>query len=191
MRRGGPSAASTDTKLYELLGVEKTADEASIKKAFRKAALQHHPDRGGNADTFKEVNKAYEVLSDPEKRKIYDQYGEEGLKEGGGGGVDPSDIFSQFFGGGFGGGGGRQQRKPTKTPDVQHQLALSLQDFYRGRTKKLKVQRQVLCKTCSGKGSQKEGATQTCTGCRGQGIRMVMHRIVREQHITCVVPARF
>lgn len=73
MRRGSPTASSTDTKLYEILGIDKTAADADVKKAFRKAALQHHPDRGGNADTFKDVNRAYEVLSDPEKRKIYDQ----------------------------------------------------------------------------------------------------------------------
>jgi hypothetical protein len=78
------------------------------------------------------------------------------------------DIFSQFFGGGFGGGGGGRGRKPTKTPDVQHQVGLTLADFYRGRTKKLKVTRQVLCQSCKGKGSLKEGAVQKCTGQQNQ-----------------------
>lgn len=114
--------------------------------------------------------------------------GEEGLKDGAGGGGgfhghDPNDVFSQFFCGGmggmFGGGGGGRggRQKPTRTPDVQHQVGLSLQDFYRGRTKKLKVQRQVLCTTCKGKGSEKEGAVMKCMACKGQGIRVVMHRI--------------
>lgn len=173
---------STDnTKFYTLLGVEKTASEADVKKAFRKAALSHHPDRGGNAETFKEINKAYEVLSDPQKRSLYDKGGEAALEGGQGGGGGPGmDIFSMFdqMGGMFGGGGGGGRgRKPTRTPDVQHQVGLTLQDFYRGRTKKLKVQRQILCKTCKGKGSEKEGAVQKCTGCKGQGIRIVMHRI--------------
>ena len=93
--RGGREEAAADTsKYYELLGASKDATENDIKKAFRKAAMQHHPDKGGDPEKFKEISKAYEVLSDPEKKQIYDEYGEEGLEGGGGGGgAQGMDIF--------------------------------------------------------------------------------------------------
>jgi len=91
---------------YELLGVRQDADEAEIKKAFKKGALKLHPDKGGDAEKFKEFNAAAEVLQDPEKRKIYDQYGKEGLENGAGEGGGGDDIFSHFFGGGGGGAWG-------------------------------------------------------------------------------------
>ncbi|CAA2956983.1 dnaJ homolog [Olea europaea subsp. europaea] len=98
---------SDNTKYYEILGVSKTASQDDLKKAYKKAAIKNHPDKGGDPEKFKELAHAYEVLSDPEKREIYDQYGEDALKEGmgGGGGMhDPFDIFSSFFGGSpFGG----------------------------------------------------------------------------------------
>lgn len=182
--------------LYRTLEVDPSATAADIKKAYRKLAIKYHPDKNPDDPKtaeakFKEVSAAYEVLSDDKKREIYDKYGEEGLKEGGGGGGhDPMDLFSQMFGGGgmFGGRGGPRS-KPTRTPDVKHQMTLTMQDFYRGRTKKIKVQRQVLCKGCAGKGSLKDGAVQKCGGCKGQGIRVVMHRIgpgmVQQSQMTC------
>lgn len=187
-----------EDRYYKLLEVDTSATNSDIKKAYRKLAMKWHPDknpenRAAAEEKFKEISEAYEVLSDDEKRKTYDEYGEAGLKEGAGGhggfhGHDANDIFSSFFGGGFGGGGGRRG-KPTRTPDVQHQIGLTLQDFYRGRTKKLKVQRQILCQTCRGKGSEKEGAVQKCTGCKGQGIRVVMMRVgpgmVSQSQQTC------
>ncbi|OEL26648.1 Chaperone protein dnaJ 2 [Dichanthelium oligosanthes] len=94
---------SNNTKYYEVLGVSSTASQDELKRAYRKAAIKSHPDKGGDPEKFKELSQAYEVLSDPEKREIYDQYGEDGLKEGMGGGGDfhnPFDIFEQFFGGG-------------------------------------------------------------------------------------------
>lgn len=105
MGRGGPPKEIDNTKLYKTLGVEKNATYDEIRKAFRKLALKKHPDRGGNKEEFAEIQNAYEVLQDKEKREIYDKYGEDGLKEGGGGG-DPFDLFSMFGGGGR---GGRQQ----------------------------------------------------------------------------------
>lgn len=114
-RGGGRGAASRgevdNNKFYELLGVSKEADASEIKKAYRKAALQHHPDRGGDAERFKEISKAHEILSDPEKRALYDEGGEEAL-EGGGGGGGPAgmDIFD-LFGGGFGGGARRGKKR--------------------------------------------------------------------------------
>ncbi|CAN4126370.1 unnamed protein product [Withania somnifera] len=94
---------SDNTKYYEILGVPKTASQDDLKKAYRKAAIKNHPDKGGDPEKFKELAQAYDVLSNPEKREIYDQYGEDALKEGmggGGGGHDPFDIFQSFFGGG-------------------------------------------------------------------------------------------
>ncbi|KAF9593718.1 hypothetical protein IFM89_024722 [Coptis chinensis] len=104
--RGAPKK-SDNSKYYEILGVQKSASQDDLKKAYRKAAIKNHPDKGGDPEKFKELAQAYEVLSDPEKREIYDQYGEDALKEGmggGGGGHDPFDIFQSFFGGSpFGG----------------------------------------------------------------------------------------
>ncbi|RZS06959.1 hypothetical protein BHM03_00037716 [Ensete ventricosum] len=117
---------SDNTRYYETLGVPKSASQDDLKKAYRKAAIKNHPDKGGDPEKFKELAQAYEVLSDPEKREIYDQYGEDALKEGmgGGGGHDPFDIFSSFFGGGpFGGGGGSSRgRRQRRGEDVIHPL---------------------------------------------------------------------
>merc|ERR1719161_1605203 len=103
-RRRSQKPADT-TKFYKLLEVEKSATEPEIKKAYRKLAIKHHPDKGGDPEKFKEITRAYEVLSDSEKRAQYDRFGEEGLEDGGGGG-DPTDIFDAFFGGGGRRGGG-------------------------------------------------------------------------------------
>merc|ERR1719264_2450165 len=108
---GGPPGAGRrpkgkvdTTKFYKLLDVSKDASEAEIKKAYRKMALKEHPDKGGDPEKFKEITRAYEVLSDSEKRSKYDRFGEEGLEDGGGGG-NATDIFEAFFGGGGGRGG--------------------------------------------------------------------------------------
>lgn len=178
MPGGGPgrSRGNVDTsKYYDLLGVSKDADTASIKKAYRKLALEHHPDRGGDAEKFKEISKAHEVLTDPEKRKIYDQVGEEGLEGGaGGGGPDPSDIFSAMFGGGGGGGGGRQ--RPRRGEDVTHQMKVPLEQLYCGTTRKMALNRDVLCGGCKGTGG-KNGKSVTCRGCNGKGRQVVMQRM--------------
>ncbi|CAI0541626.1 unnamed protein product [Linum tenue] len=121
---------SDNTRYYEVLGVPKTASPEDLKKAYRKAAIKNHPDKGGDPEKFKELAQAYEVLSDPEKREIYDQYGEDALKEGmgggGGGGHNPFDIFESFFGGGGFGGtiarGSSRGRRQRKGEDVVHPL---------------------------------------------------------------------
>ncbi|XP_057548890.1 dnaJ protein homolog ANJ1-like [Amaranthus tricolor] len=169
---------SDNTKYYEILGVPKNASPEDLKKAYKKAAIKNHPDKGGDPEKFKELAHAYEVLSDPEKREIYDQYGEDALKEGmgGGGGMhDPFDIFSSFFGGSpFGGSSrGRRQRRGE---DVIHPLKVSLEDLYCGTTKKLSLSRNVICSKCSGKGS-KSGASMNCSGCQGTGMKVSVRQL--------------
>ncbi|KAJ2778025.1 Type I HSP40 co-chaperone [Coemansia javaensis] len=168
-----------ETKFYELLGVPPTADDAQLKKAYRKLALQLHPDKNPDAgEQFKEVSHAYEVLSDPEKRRVYDAYGEEGLNGGGmGGGVDAHDLFSELFGGGmFGRGGRRGPSGPRRGRDIAHELKVSLEDLYRGKTSKLRVEKRVVCPACEGRGG-KEGSVRQCTRCRGHGIEVEMRQM--------------
>ncbi|KAK9144347.1 hypothetical protein Sjap_004250 [Stephania japonica] len=174
---------SDSSKYYEVLGVSKNATADELKKAYRKAAIKNHPDKGGDPEKFKELAQAYEVLSDPEKRDIYDQYGEDALKEGmggGGGPHNPFDIFESFFGGGvFGGGGGSgssRGRRQKQGDDVVHSLKVSLEDLYNGTSKKLSLSRNVLCPKCKGKGS-KSGATSRCYGCQGTGMKVTTRQI--------------
>lgn len=167
---------AVETKYYDILGVSPTATEGELKKAYRKLALKYHPDKNPDAgDKFKEISHAYEILSDPEKRQLYDQYGEEGLNAGGGmGGMDAEDLFSQLFGG-FG-GGRRQPSGPRRGKDMVHALKVSLEDLYNGKTSKLALQKHVLCKTCDGRGG-KEGSVHKCKTCNGQGIRLITRQM--------------
>ncbi|KAH9153850.1 hypothetical protein AeRB84_003983 [Aphanomyces euteiches] len=168
---GGPSKPVDNSAYYETLGVPKTASAADIKKAYRKLALKNHPDKGGDPELFKNITVAYEVLSDPEKRELYDQYGEEGLQQGGGG-HPGADIFSQMFGG----RGGQRSRGPARGEDLTHPLKVSLEDLYNGKTVKLAVNRDVLCGSCFGRGGP-EGAETTCNTCNGRGMRIQMRQI--------------
>lgn len=197
--RRARSAANVDTtKLYETLGVEKNADEKEIKKAYRKLAVKHHPDKGGDEQKFKEISAAYEVLSDPEKRSKYDKYGLDGIsEEGGPGGRSADDIFSMFFGG----GSGRGRSGPRKGDDVNHPIKVSLEDLYNGKTVKLAINRQVqvgeatMCRQCDGQGAVIElrqialGMVQQvqkrCTKCAGEGYcgETKKERKVLEVHI--------
>ncbi|KZT03442.1 uncharacterized protein LAESUDRAFT_738297 [Laetiporus sulphureus 93-53] len=169
-----------ETKYYDLLEVSPDASESDLKKAYRKKALRLHPDKGGDPELFKEVTHAYEVLSDSEKRSIYDARGEAGLSESGGmGGMDPQDLFSQLFGGGgfFGGGGGPSRGGgPRKTKDLVHRVHVTLEDLYKGKTTKLALTRNIICTKCSGKGG-KEGAVQTCSSCHGQGVKVTLRQM--------------
>jgi DnaJ family protein A protein 2 len=162
--RAPPKNVDT-TKLYETLGIEKSADAKEIKKAYRKLAVKHHPDKGGDEQKFKEISAAYEVLSDEEKRTKYDKYGLEGLEsEGGGGGGAHDDIFNMFFGGGRGGGGRRAA--PRKGESINHPIKVSLEDLYNGKIVKLAINRQVII-----------GEATMCDSCDGQGAVMELRQI--------------
>lgn len=165
-----------DDKFYRLLGVERTASEADIKKAYKKLAMQHHPDRGGDEATFKSISRAYEVLSSPEKRQLYDAYGEQGLdnaEQGGGGpgmGTDPFDLFSSMFG--FNAGAGPRGKPRTK--DSIYELQLSLEELYQGTTRNIKFTRDVVCKRCDGQGGFN---VQQCRHCKGTGQQVHMQQM--------------
>jgi len=184
---------AVETAYYDLLGVAPDASETEMKKAYRKKALLLHPDKNpAKADEFKDLSHAYDVLSDPQKRELYDRYGEKGLSgDGGMGGMDPTDLFSSLFGGGGGGfggfGGGRRPQGPRKGKDLVHKVKVSLEELYKGKTTKLALQKHVICSKCSGKGG-KEGAVKTCTGCRGQGVKIVLRQLgpmVQQMQQTC------
>ena len=166
-----------ETQLYDVLGVAPDADDTQLKKAHRKLAMKYHPDKNkepGAEDKFKEISTAYEVLKDKDKRSIYDKYGVQRLKESGGrgGGGDPSDILNFFFDGGRGRGG---PRRPRKGKNVTHQLPVTLEQMYNGVTKKLSLNRKILCPKCDGEGVGAEFADrrdkiQRCSTCNGRGI---------------------
>ncbi|KAH9025188.1 hypothetical protein EDB85DRAFT_1984738 [Lactarius pseudohatsudake] len=160
-----------ETKYYDLLEVQPDASESDLKKAYRKKALRLHPDKGGDPELFKEVTHAYEVLSDPQKRSIYDTRGEAGLSESGGmGGMDPQDLFSQLF------GGGGFLAGPRKSKDLVHRVHVSLEDLYKGKTTKLALTRNVICPKCDGKGG-KDGAVRQCGSCQGRGVRITLRQM--------------
>ncbi|AFV00563.1 molecular chaperone DnaJ [Simiduia agarivorans] len=168
---------------YEVLGVERGADEKELKKAYRRVAMKFHPDRNPDnkeaEDKFKEANEAYEVLSDAQKRAAYDQYGHrgvEGMAGGGGGGQgfgNFSDIFGDVFGDIFGGGGGRGRGGPARGSDLRYTLDLDLESAVKGTTVKIKVPTLVACEPCDGTGAKKGTKASTCTTCGGIGqVRM-------------------
>ncbi|MBR5275699.1 MAG: molecular chaperone DnaJ [Bacteroidaceae bacterium] len=182
---------------YEVLGVDKSATADAIKKAYRKKAIQYHPDKQQGKteaekkeaeEMFKEAAEAYSVLSDPDKKARYDQFGHAGVggAAGGGGGFsdfgdfDLNDIFSSVFGqgfggfGGFGGGGGRAQQTRYRGSDLRVKVKLNLQEISSGVTKKFKLKKYVQCTHCNGSGAE-GNATETCPECKGTG------RVIRTQ----------
>eukprot|EP00808_Paulinella_micropora_P001922 g24398.t1 len=159
--------------LADLLGVSPDATTAQIGKAYRLQARKHHPDKGGNEDLFKKITHAYDVLNDEKKRKLYDQYGEEGLKDGGpgaGGGFGGFHPFADLF-------GHRGPQGPVRTDDIQYKLAVTLSQMYQGATRKLNMKRDEICSDCQGRGSAREGAVATCDVCHGRGVQMVVRQI--------------
>lgn len=168
---------------YEVLGISRTASQDEIKSAFRNLARQYHPDVNKSPDAeekFKEINEAFMVLSDPEKRSIYDRYGHEGLRSSGGmpdwNTVDPFEIFEQFFGGGLGGfSSGRQRRNaPRRGEDLYYSINLEFEESASGLDHELEITRDEVCEHCSGSGAEPGTSPITCGTCQGRGeIRQV------------------
>ena len=169
---------------YEVLGVSKNADAAEIKKAYKRLAMKHHPDRNeGDSSAeakFKEAKEAYEILSDPQKRAAYDQFGHAGVNAGAGGpgaggfgGAGFGDIFDSVFGDIFGAGGARGGNRVYRGADLRYNLELSLEDAVAGTTVKIRVPKMVICDTCKGSGAKKGSSPVNCPTCAGQGqVRM-------------------
>ena len=195
---------------YEILEVSKSASADEIKKAYRKKAIQFHPDKNPgdkqSEEKFKEAAEAYEILSDPQKRQRYDQYGHAGVggASGGGGfnggGMNMEDIFSHFgdiFGGHFGGGGfggfGGGQRgggqRVRKGSDLRVKVKLTLAEIAVGVEKKIKVKKQVACSHCSGTGAEAGSSSTTCTTCNGQGrVTRVQNTILGQMQTAAECP---
>lgn len=167
--------------LYEVLGVAKGASAEDIKKAYRKLAMKHHPDRNpddkGAEEKFKEVQLAYELLSDEQKRAAYDRYGHAAFEAGGGaggggggaGGASFGDIFGDVFGDIFGGGGGRARGGPQRGADLRYTLEIELEEAVRGHKVQIKVPKLESCDTCAGSGAKPGSTPVTCATCAGQG----------------------
>lgn len=180
---------------YEVLSVTRQATEVEITKAYRKLAMQHHPDRNvGDAEAevrFKEVTEAYEVLRDPQKRQVYDRHGHEGLSGAGGGGGPNmggfQDLFDDFIGSIFGGGGGgrrRQSRGPRPGADIQRVIDIDLVEAAVGAKKQIQVPREEACGTCNGTGSKPGTKPSVCKRCGGQGAVILNQGFISVQQ-TC------
>jgi len=163
---------------YEVLGVDKSATEREIKKAYKRLAMKYHPDRtqGDKAmeEKFKEVQEAHEMLTDSQKRAAYDQYGHAGVdpnRGGGGQGAEFGDIFGDVFGDIFGGGrgGGGRQSRARQGSDLRYNLELSLEEAVKGKSVEIRVPTLVGCDSCDGSGAKKGSRPTTCPTCQGQG----------------------
>ena len=193
---------------YEVLGVSKSASADEIKKAYRKVAMQFHPDRnpGDKAaeDKFKEAAEAYEVLSDAEKRGSYDRFGHAGVGNGraGQGGMDDifsqfgdifgEDIFGSFFGGSGGGRGGARagtRSRGTRGSNLRVKIKMTYEEIAKGVNKQIKVKKHVVCNTCSGSGAKDKNSVQTCGSCHGSGqVRRVTNTFLGQMQTVTTCP---
>ena len=177
---------STKRDYYEVLGVDKSADEQTLKKAYRKLAMKYHPDRNPGdkeaEEKFKEINEAYEVLSDSTKRQTYDQFGHAGMNGQGGfggqgfggqgfGGFEDifGDMFGDIFGGGFGGGGRPRRRGPERGADMRQSIQITFEEAAFGKKTSIKVNRSEECSECHGSGARAGTSKKTCPTCNGAG----------------------
>lgn len=173
---------SSDIDFYQLLEVERTADGDTIKRAYRKLAMQYHPDRNpGDAEAearFKAISVAYDCLKDPQKKAAYDRYGHAAFTQGGGGGPgaggfggadfgDIGDIFETIFGSAFGGGGGRA--RPRRGADLRYDLEIGLEEAFHGKQAEIEVEVATACSTCSGSGAAPGTSKRGCNTCHGHG----------------------
>ncbi len=173
----------TKTDYYELLGVDRSCDEKALKSAFRKMAMQYHPDRNPgdklSEAKFKEIGEAYEVLKDPQKRAAYDQFGHAAFEQGGGGfgggnggfaGGGFSDIFEDIFGEMMGGRGGRRSSGGRERgADLRYNMEITMEEAFTGKTAQISVPTAISCETCSGSGSKPGSSPKTCATCSGSG----------------------
>ena len=189
---------------YEVLGVNKNATDDELKKAYRKLAKKYHPDanpdnRKEAEEKFKEVSEAYENLSDPQKRRMYDQFGHDGPQGFGGSGFngghytystsgfdgfsdfgDLGDIFSSFFGGGFGGRSSTRRSGPKKGRDLQYNMQITFEESFLGVEKEILINREETCKTCNGTKAKPGTVAETCKMCNGTGtVRQTVSTILR------------
>ncbi|CAE6510106.1 unnamed protein product [Rhizoctonia solani] len=178
-------AASAD--YYKVLDVDRRANDATIKKAYKKLSKKYHPDKNPTPeakDKFVDISRAYEVLSDSEKRAIYDRHGEEGLKqhEAGRNAPDPFSMFSNFFGGGH-------QEQSRKGPTMLTEFEVSLADMYSGNHVGFRIKKRILCDHCRGSGAASDGDIHTCGGCNGQGVKLVKQQVFpgmyAQTQVTC------
>ena len=197
---------------YEVLGVAKGASADEIKKAYRKVAMQYHPDRNPgdkeSEEKFKEAAEAYDYLSNPDKKAQYDRFGHaaqgggRGGYGGGPGGMNMDDIFSNFgdvfgddmfgsfFGGGRQGGGGGGRRQGTRGANLRIKLKMDFGEIANGANKKIKVKKHVSCTTCSGSGAKDKGSIQTCSGCGGSGqVRRVTNTFLGQMQTVTTCPS--
>jgi len=192
---------------YEILGVSKSASADEIKKAYRKVAMQHHPDRNpgdkASEEKFKEAAEAYEVLSDADKKAQYDRYGHAGVNNGrggfsGSGNMDDifsqfgdifgDDVFGSFFGGGRRGGSG-SRAKGVRGSNLRVKIKLNYEEIAKGVTKNIKVKKYVGCSTCGGSGAKDKGSIQTCGTCGGSGqVRRVSNTFLGQMQTVTTCP---